>query len=164
MISKGRLLPLRSIPAAYRMTQKQAPRCASPYIDRVLQPLLLFRSTVDAVLPGDAGRSVLRRVATMVSSLWIEEVELLLQTEERKESALQRLQRGSVGSAQKQTGAGGTLTDFEKMKLQLFLDGQTLGEALLRQLAEEQPQSRLLRTHFSLLDKLGDNTQKSHSG
>ncbi|EPT28668.1 hypothetical protein TGPRC2_273580 [Toxoplasma gondii TgCatPRC2] len=164
MISKGRLLPLRSIPAAYRMTQKQAPRCASPYIDRVLQPLLLFRSTVDAVLPGDAGRSVLRRVVTMVSSLWIEEVELLLQTEERKESALQRLQRGSVGSAQKQTGAGGTLTDFEKMKLQLFLDGQTLGEALLRQLAEEQPQSRLLRTHFSLLDKLGDNTQKSHSG
>ncbi|KEP67038.1 UNVERIFIED_CONTAM: hypothetical protein HHA_273580 [Hammondia hammondi] len=164
MIFKGRLLPLRSIPAAYRMTQKLAPRCASPYIDRVLQPLLIFRSTVDAVLPGDAGRSVLRRVATMVSSLWIEEVELLLQTEERKESALQRLQRGSVASAQKQTGAGGTLTDFEKMKLQLFLDGQTLGEALLRQLAEEQPQSRLLRTHFSLLDKLGDSTQKSLSG
>ncbi|CBZ53621.1 conserved hypothetical protein [Neospora caninum Liverpool] len=160
MICKGSLLPLRSIPAAYRMTQKQAPRSASPYVDRVLQPLLLFRASVDAVVPGDVGRSILRRVAVTVSSLWAEEVEQLLHTEEQKESALQRLQRSSA-SAHKSAGSG-SLTDFQKMKLQLFLDGQTLGETLLQRVAEEPSGSRLLRPHFALLDKLGDSSQKTH--
>ncbi|PFH38395.1 hypothetical protein BESB_007370 [Besnoitia besnoiti] len=155
---KANLLPLRSIPAAYRMTQKQTPRAASPYVDRVLQPLLLFRTSVDAVLPSDVAKSVLRRVAVAVSSLWIDEVGQLLQAEEQKESALQRLQRGGARGSKGAGGAGASLSDFQKMKLQLFLDGQALAEGLLQSVAGESAGSRLLRSHFALLDKVGGLT------
>ncbi|PHJ18645.1 conserved oligomeric golgi complex subunit 2 [Cystoisospora suis] len=121
-MTKRNLLPLRSIPAGYRMTSKQAPRTASSYVERTLQPLAAFGAFADDVLPSNLVQSLMQRSVNITTELWCEEAEKMLKTEEQKEMSLLRLQRGGGNHTSGQHGAGSaSVSDLDKMKLQLLL-------------------------------------------
>jgi hypothetical protein len=131
------LQPIRAVPAAYRMMSRAAPRSASTYVPRVLEPLAAFVSSATALSAAErsAWTSI---VAADVTSSFASLVTEVVHTVQQSQAFLQKLVRRPGASAAVATagaGSGATapnaaLTDVDKILLQLYIDVQEYGARL----------------------------------
>jgi hypothetical protein len=118
--SGAELAAIRSITAAYRMTNKPAPRAASAYVARVLQPLERFlNADATAAIQTATRRAWVERAAAEITDAFAANANELLATVQRSEDFLRRIVKKTTGTSE--TGAS-DLSDTDKIALQIFLD------------------------------------------
>uniref|UniRef100_A0A3Q3BFU1 Conserved oligomeric Golgi complex subunit 2 n=1 Tax=Kryptolebias marmoratus TaxID=37003 RepID=A0A3Q3BFU1_KRYMA len=119
------------VPRLYRRTNKDVPVRASAYMDNALQPLhqLLTDSTV-LVTPQTA-QEWLRVTLSDCTQKYYETISEVLSSVKKMEESLKRLKQARKGAAATTTtGANGGLSDDSKIRLQLALDVEYLGEQI----------------------------------
>ena len=127
------LQAVKSIAGKYRMTNKPAPETASNYVKSILSPIRSFidKYSMD-VPPSIPSPGWITECAEGVTSCFLQEVKLLMETAKQMDTALQRrskLRSTNTGSVEG-TGNDGKLGDSEKISLQIFLDVLAYGEEL----------------------------------
>ena len=126
--SAAELAAIRSITAAYRMTNKPAPRAASAYVARVLQPLERFlNADATAAIQTATRRAWVERAAAEITDAFAANANELLATVQRSEDFLRRIVKKTTGTSE--TGAS-DLSDTDKIALQIFLDVAAYREGL----------------------------------
>uniref|UniRef100_A0A3Q3MR24 Conserved oligomeric Golgi complex subunit 2 n=1 Tax=Mastacembelus armatus TaxID=205130 RepID=A0A3Q3MR24_9TELE len=113
------------VPRLYRRTNKELPVRASAYMDNALRPLhQLLTDSTGLVTPSTAQEWL--RVA-----LYHETISEVLSSVRKMEESLKRLKQARKGAALTTTaGANGGPTDDSKIRLQLALDVEYLGEQI----------------------------------
>ncbi|KAL6102014.1 cog2 [Pungitius sinensis] len=119
------------VPRLYRRTNKDPPVRASAYMDNALRPLhqLLMDST-GLVTPSTA-QEWLRVALTDYTQRYYETISEVLSSVRKMEESLKRLKQARKGaSTTTAAGANGGPTDDSKIRLQLALDVEYLGEQI----------------------------------
>jgi hypothetical protein len=120
------LAAMKAITGAFRMTNKPAPRAASAYVARVLAPLERFL-TPDSAATGGVTAATRRQWAQSAAAATTEAFAAnateLLATVQRSDGFLRRIvKRQDNQSATGAAAAAESLSDTEKISLQLYLD------------------------------------------
>ncbi|KAK0144936.1 Conserved oligomeric Golgi complex subunit 2 [Merluccius polli] len=121
------------VPRLYRRTNKEVPVRASAYMDNALRPLhQLLTDSTGLVTPATA-QDWLRVTLCDCTQRYYETISEVLSSVRKMEESLKRLKQARKGAATiTTTGANGGLTDDGKIRLQLTLDVQYLGEQILK--------------------------------
>uniref|UniRef100_A0A8C7ZFH8 Conserved oligomeric Golgi complex subunit 2 n=1 Tax=Oryzias sinensis TaxID=183150 RepID=A0A8C7ZFH8_9TELE len=117
------------VPRLYRRTNKDMPVRASAYMDNALRPLhQLLTDSTGLVTPVTA-QAWLRVVLSVCT--YYETISEVLSSVRKMEESLKRLKQARKGAAATTTtGANGGPTDDTKIRLQLALDVEYLGEQI----------------------------------
>ncbi|XP_024119697.1 conserved oligomeric Golgi complex subunit 2 [Oryzias melastigma] len=119
------------VPRLYRRTNKDMPVRASAYMDNALRPLhQLLTDSTGLVTPVTA-QAWLRVVLSDCTQKYYETISEVLSSVRKMEESLKRLKQARKGAAAATTaGANGGPTDDTKIRLQLALDVEYLGEQI----------------------------------
>mmetsp|Transcript_7891 Transcript_7891/g.13064 ORF Transcript_7891/g.13064 Transcript_7891/m.13064 type:complete len:541 (-) Transcript_7891:8-1630(-) len=110
----GPLGAVKGVAATYRMTNRPAPTRASPFVSTILRPLQQFNDEFRRKIPPHIGIMWKIAVVNTVSDRYSVAVQELIATVQRTEVALQ--------SRRARRTVAGSMSDGEKVKLQLYLD------------------------------------------
>ncbi|XP_024894826.1 conserved oligomeric Golgi complex subunit 2 [Pteropus alecto] len=118
------------VPRLYRRTNKEVPTAASPYVDSALKPLHQLQSEHG----GQLGQATLRRwledALSASTHRYYETVSDVLQSVRKVEESLKRLKQARKTAPAHAGGPGGGMSDDDKIRLQLALDVEHLGEQI----------------------------------
>lgn len=119
------------VPRLYRRTNKDLPARASAYMDNALRPLhQLLTDSTGLVTPSTA-QEWLRVALSDCTQRYYETISEVLSSVRKMEESLKRLKQARKGaSATTTAGANGGPTDDSKIRLQLALDVEYLGEQI----------------------------------
>uniref|UniRef100_A0A4W6DLZ1 Conserved oligomeric Golgi complex subunit 2 n=1 Tax=Lates calcarifer TaxID=8187 RepID=A0A4W6DLZ1_LATCA len=117
------------VPRLYRRTNKDLPTRASAYMDNALRPLhQLLTDSTGLVTPSTA-QEWLRIALSDCTQRYYETISEVLSSVRKMEESLKRLKQARKGATAATTaGANGGPTDDSKIRLQLALDVEYLGE------------------------------------
>lgn len=119
------------VPRLYRRTNKELPVRASAYMDNALRPLhQLLTDSTGLVTPSTA-QEWLRVALCECTQKYYETISEVLSSVRRMEESLKRLKQARKSAATtSNSGANGGPTDDSKIRLQLALDVEYLGEQI----------------------------------
>ena len=121
----GPLAAVKGVAATYRMTNRPPPTQASHWVVTILRPLHEFCQQFTNRIPERVGSRWKQQVVVTVADRYAAAVKELLTTVERTENAL-RTRR----TTQRRQVSASTLSDGEKVKLQVYLDYQTFRQSV----------------------------------
>ena len=119
------LAAVKGVAATYRMTNRPPPTQASHWVVTILRPLQEFCQQFTNRIPDRVGSRWKQQIVVTVSDRYAAAVKELLTTVERTENAL-RTRR----AVQRRQASASTLSDGEKVKLQVYLDYQTFRQSV----------------------------------
>ncbi|KAM9411498.1 conserved oligomeric Golgi complex subunit 2 isoform 2-T2 [Salvelinus alpinus] len=118
------------VPRLYRRTNKEVPFRASAYMDNALRPLhQLLSDSKDMVKPSIA-QDWLRVVLNDCTHRYFETISDVLSSVKKMEESLKRLKQARKTATTNTIGTTGGPTDDSKIRLQLALDVEYLGEQI----------------------------------
>ncbi|KAJ7984905.1 hypothetical protein DPEC_G00359610 [Dallia pectoralis] len=118
------------VPRLYRRTNKEVPSRASAYMDNALQPLhQLLNDSKDMLKPSIA-QDWLRVTLNDCTHRYFETISDVLSSVKKMEDSLKRLKQARKLATANTTGTSGGPTDDSKIRLQLALDVEYLGEQI----------------------------------
>ena len=120
----GPLGAVKGVAATYRMTNRPPPTMSSPFVITILRPLREFDTEFHNRVPTQIGTTWKLTIVSTISDRYAIAVDDLIATVQRAEESLLKRKGGRATAASVRSG-GVTMTDGEKVKLQLFLDYQT---------------------------------------
>uniref|UniRef100_A0A673CVD6 Conserved oligomeric Golgi complex subunit 2 n=1 Tax=Sphaeramia orbicularis TaxID=375764 RepID=A0A673CVD6_9TELE len=119
------------VPRLYRRTNKELPVRASAYMDNALRPLHQLLTDSTGLVTTSTAQEWLRVALSDCTQRYYETISEVLSSVRRMEESLKRLKQARKGtSATTTTGANGGPTDDSKIRLQLALDVEYLGEQI----------------------------------
>ncbi|XP_010887016.2 conserved oligomeric Golgi complex subunit 2 [Esox lucius] len=117
-------------PRLYRRTNKDVPSRASAYMDNALRPLhQLLSDSKDMVKPTIA-QDWLRVTLNDCTHRYFDTISDVLSSVKKMEESLKRLKQARKSATANTTGPAGGPTDDSKIRLQLALDVEYLGEQI----------------------------------
>ncbi|XP_061783440.2 conserved oligomeric Golgi complex subunit 2 [Nerophis lumbriciformis] len=122
------------VPRLYRRTNKEAPVRASAYMDNALRPLHQLLTDCTGLVATETAREWLRVTLSECTQRYYETISEVLSSVRKMEESLKRLKqarKGANASASAAASNGGP-TDDSKIRLQLALDAEYLGEQILK--------------------------------
>lgn len=118
------------VPRLYRRTNKEVPSRASAYMDNALRPLhQLLCDSKDLVKPSVA-QAWLRVTLCDCTHRYYETISDVLSSVKKMEESLKRLKQARKTASTSSTAVNGGPTDDSKIRLQLALDVEYLGEQI----------------------------------
>ncbi|XP_041714905.1 conserved oligomeric Golgi complex subunit 2 isoform X2 [Coregonus clupeaformis] len=118
------------VPRLYRRTNKEVPSRASAYMENALRPLhQLLSDSKDMVKPSIA-QDWLRVALNNCTHRYFETISDVLSSVKKMEESLKRLKQARKTATTNMTGTTGGPTDDSKIRLQLALDVEYLGEQI----------------------------------
>ncbi|XP_070981649.1 conserved oligomeric Golgi complex subunit 2-like isoform X3 [Oncorhynchus clarkii lewisi] len=118
------------VPRLYRRTNKELPSRASAYMDNALRPLhQLLSDSKDMVKPS-ISQDWLRITLNDCTHRYFETISDVLSSVKKMEESLKRLKQARKTVTTNTTGTTGGPTDDSKIRLQLALDVEYLGEQI----------------------------------
>uniref|UniRef100_A0A669BX05 Conserved oligomeric Golgi complex subunit 2 n=1 Tax=Oreochromis niloticus TaxID=8128 RepID=A0A669BX05_ORENI len=119
------------VPRLYRRTNKDIPVRASAYMDNALRPLHQLLTDSTGLVTPHTAQEWLRVALSECTQKYYETISEVLSSVRKMEESLKRLKQARKGAAATTTaGANGGLTDDGKIRLQLALDVEYLGEQI----------------------------------
>uniref|UniRef100_A0A672GSE8 Conserved oligomeric Golgi complex subunit 2 n=1 Tax=Salarias fasciatus TaxID=181472 RepID=A0A672GSE8_SALFA len=119
------------VPRLYRRTNKDLPVRASAYMDNALRPLHQLVSDSSGLVTPSTSQEWLRVALSECTQKYYETISEVLSSVRKMEESLKRLKQARKGAASTTTsGANGGPTDDSKIRLQLALDVEYLGEQI----------------------------------
>ncbi|XP_075997842.1 conserved oligomeric Golgi complex subunit 2 [Genypterus blacodes] len=119
------------VPRLYRRTNKEVPARASAYMDNALRPLLQLLTDATGLVNPSTAQEWLRVALCDCTQRYYETIAEVLSSVRKMEESLKRLKQARKGTtATTTTGANGGPTDDSKIRLQLALDVEYLGEQI----------------------------------
>lgn len=119
------------VPRLYRRTNKETPARASAYMDNALQPLHQLVSDSTGLVTPSTAYDWLRVTLSECTQKYYETISEVLSSVRKMEESLKRLKQARKGATAAATVAGnGAPTDDGKIRLQLALDVEYLGEQI----------------------------------
>uniref|UniRef100_A0A671TUU4 Conserved oligomeric Golgi complex subunit 2 n=1 Tax=Sparus aurata TaxID=8175 RepID=A0A671TUU4_SPAAU len=140
------------VPRLYRRTNKELPVRASAYMDNALRPLhQLLTDSTGLVTPSTA-QEWLRVTLSECTQRYYETISEVLSSVRKMEESLKRLKQARKGaSATSSAGANGGPTDDSKIRLQLALDVEYLGEQVGGKMGLQQSDISMFSTLMDLV-------------
>nr|XP_038953933.1 conserved oligomeric Golgi complex subunit 2 isoform X3 [Rattus norvegicus] len=124
----GYLKSALEVPRLYRRTNKEVPSTASSYVDSALKPLYQLQSGHgDKVQPAVMQRW-LQEALSDSTHKYFETVSDVLSSVRKMEESLKRLKQARRSPATNPVSSSGGMSDDDKIRLQLALDVEHLGE------------------------------------
>lgn len=118
------------VPRLYRRTNKEVPSTASSYVDSALKPLYQLQSGHgDKVQPAVMQRW-LQEALSDSTHKYFETVSDVLSSVRKMEESLKRLKQARRSPATNPVSSSGGMSDDDKIRLQLALDVEHLGEQI----------------------------------
>ncbi|XP_077585572.1 conserved oligomeric Golgi complex subunit 2 isoform X1 [Stigmatopora nigra] len=120
------------VPRLYRRTNKEAPTRASAYMDNALRPLNQLQSDSVGLLDEETARNWLKATLSECTQRYYETISEVLSSVRKMEESLKRLKqaRKGAGTSTVVTGTNAAPSDDAKIRLQLALDVECLGEQI----------------------------------
>ncbi|XP_029306396.1 conserved oligomeric Golgi complex subunit 2 [Cottoperca gobio] len=119
------------IPRLYRRTNKDLPVRASAYMDNALRPLLQLLTDSTGLVNPSTAKEWLQVALSDCTQRYFETISEVLSSVRKMEESLKRLKQARKGASLTSTaGANGGPTDDSKIRLQLALDVEYLGEQI----------------------------------
>lgn len=126
----GYLKSALEVPRLYRRTNKEVPSTASSYVDSALKPLYQLQSGHgDKVQPAVMQRW-LQEALSDSTHRYFETVSDVLSSVRKMEESLKRLKQARRSLATNPVSSSGGMSDDDKIRLQLALDVEHLGEQI----------------------------------
>lgn len=126
----GYLKSALEVPRLYRRTNKEVPSTASSYVDSALKPLYQLQSGHgDKVQPAVMQRW-LQEALSDSTHKYFETVSDVLSSVRKMEESLKRLKQARRSPATNPVSSSGGMGDDDKIRLQLALDVEHLGEQI----------------------------------
>lgn len=122
------------VPRLYRRTNKEVPSTASSYVDSALKPLYQLQSGHGDKVQPAVMQSWLQEALSDSTHRYFETVSDVLNSVKKMEESLKRLKqaRRSPATNPVSSSGGGGMSDDDKIRLQLALDVEHLGEQIQR--------------------------------
>ncbi|XP_052585141.1 conserved oligomeric Golgi complex subunit 2 isoform X2 [Peromyscus californicus insignis] len=118
------------VPRLYRRTNKEVPSTASSYVDSALKPFYeLQRGHGDKVKPA-VMQQWLQEALSESTHKYFETVSDVLDSVKKMEESLKRLKQARRAPATNPVSSSGGMSDDDKIRLQLALDVEFLGEQI----------------------------------
>uniref|UniRef100_A0A3Q2R0M6 Conserved oligomeric Golgi complex subunit 2 n=1 Tax=Fundulus heteroclitus TaxID=8078 RepID=A0A3Q2R0M6_FUNHE len=119
------------VPRLYRRTNKDLPVRPSAYMDNALRPLHQLLTDSTGLVNPQTAQEWLRVTLSDCTQKYYETISEVLSSVKKMEDSLKRLKQARKGAtAAVTTGANGGPTDDSKIRLQLALDVEYLGEQI----------------------------------
>ncbi|KAG7493012.1 hypothetical protein MATL_G00020780 [Megalops atlanticus] len=118
------------VPRLYRRTNKEVPTRASAYMDNALRPLHQLQSDYRDTLKASTIENWLRVTLCDCTQRYYETVSDVLSSVKKMEESLKRLKQARKTATSGTSGTNGGPTDDSKIRLQLALDVEYLGEQI----------------------------------
>ncbi|KAJ8416059.1 hypothetical protein AAFF_G00380810 [Aldrovandia affinis] len=118
------------VPRLYRRTNKEVPSRASAYMDNALRPLHQLQSDHQDTLKGSIVHNWLRVTLCDCTQRYYETVSDVLSSVKKMEESLKRLKQARKTATSVSTSNSGGPTDDGKIRIQLALDVEYLGEQI----------------------------------
>uniref|UniRef100_A0A3P8UQ68 Conserved oligomeric Golgi complex subunit 2-like n=1 Tax=Cynoglossus semilaevis TaxID=244447 RepID=A0A3P8UQ68_CYNSE len=119
------------VPRLYRRTNKDVPVRASAYMDNALRPLHQLLTDSSGLVTPSTAQEWLRVTLCDCTQRYFETISDVLSSVRKMEESLKRLKQARKGGATASAaGSNGGLTDDGKIRLQLALDVEYLGEQI----------------------------------
>uniref|UniRef100_A0A8D0AM02 Conserved oligomeric Golgi complex subunit 2 n=1 Tax=Sander lucioperca TaxID=283035 RepID=A0A8D0AM02_SANLU len=119
------------VPRLYRRTNKDLPVRASAYMDNALRPLHQLLTDSTGLVTPITAQEWLRVALSDCTQRYYETISEVLSSVRKMEESLKRLKQARKGASTTTTaGANGGPTDDSKIRLQLALDVEYLGEQI----------------------------------
>ncbi|KAK5882596.1 hypothetical protein CesoFtcFv8_021165 [Champsocephalus esox] len=119
------------VPRLYRRTNKDVPVRASAYMDNALRPLVQLLTDSTGLVHQSTAKEWLRVALSDCTQRYYETISEVLSSVRKMEESLKRLKQARKGASMTSTaGANGGPTDDSKIRLQLALDVEYLGEQI----------------------------------
>lgn len=116
------------VPRLYRRTNKEVPNKASPYVDSALKPLYQFQSDYKEIVKQAIMEEWLRGALSESIQRYHETVSDVLSSVKKMEESLKRLKQARKTVTSTSTGLNAGVSDDNKIRLQLAMDVEYLGE------------------------------------
>ncbi|XP_040320902.1 conserved oligomeric Golgi complex subunit 2 isoform X5 [Herpailurus yagouaroundi] len=127
----GYLKSALEVPRLYRRTNKEVPTTASSYVDSALKPFRQLQSGHKDKLRQAVIRQWLEDALSESTHKYYETVSDVLNSVKKMEESLKRLKQARKTTPTNPIGPGGGMSDDDKIRLQLALDVEYLGEQVL---------------------------------
>ncbi|KAG7333833.1 hypothetical protein KOW79_002240 [Hemibagrus wyckioides] len=118
------------VPRLYRRTNKEVPTRASAYMDNALQPLHQLLSDSTGVVKASIFQEWLRVALSDCTHRYFETISDVLSSVRKMEESLKRLKQARKTTTTSTAGANTGPSDDSKIRLQLALDVEYLGEQI----------------------------------
>ncbi|XP_043932010.1 conserved oligomeric Golgi complex subunit 2 [Protopterus annectens] len=116
------------VPRLYRRTNKEVPNKASQYLDSALKPLYQFQNDYKEIVKQSTMEEWLRGALSESVQRYYETVSDVLSSVKKMEESLKRLKQARKTVTSTSTGLNAGVSDDNKIRLQLALDVEYLGE------------------------------------
>ncbi|XP_040320901.1 conserved oligomeric Golgi complex subunit 2 isoform X4 [Herpailurus yagouaroundi] len=126
----GYLKSALEVPRLYRRTNKEVPTTASSYVDSALKPFRQLQSGHKDKLRQAVIRQWLEDALSESTHKYYETVSDVLNSVKKMEESLKRLKQARKTTPTNPIGPGGGMSDDDKIRLQLALDVEYLGEQI----------------------------------
>ncbi|XP_030668572.1 conserved oligomeric Golgi complex subunit 2 isoform X2 [Nomascus leucogenys] len=118
------------VPRLYRRTNKEVPTTASSYVDSALKPLFQLQSGHKDKLKQAIIQQWLEGALNESTHKYYETVSDVLNSVKKMEESLKRLKQARKTTPANPVGPSGGMSDDDKIRLQLALDVEYLGEQI----------------------------------
>ncbi|XP_032098251.1 conserved oligomeric Golgi complex subunit 2 isoform X2 [Sapajus apella] len=118
------------VPRLYRRTNKEVPTTASSYVDSALKPLFQLQSGHKDKLKPAIIQQWLKGALSESTHKYYETVSDVLNSVKKMEESLKRLKQARKTTPSNPIGPSGGMSDDDKIRLQLALDVEYLGEQI----------------------------------
>ncbi|XP_078212791.1 conserved oligomeric Golgi complex subunit 2 isoform X8 [Callithrix jacchus] len=118
------------VPRLYRRTNKEVPTTASSYVDSALKPLFQLQSGHKDKLKPAIIQQWLEGALSESTHKYYETVSDVLNSVKKMEESLKRLKQARKTTPANPVGPSGGMSDDDKIRLQLALDVEYLGEQI----------------------------------
>ncbi|XP_069340676.1 conserved oligomeric Golgi complex subunit 2 isoform X2 [Eulemur rufifrons] len=118
------------VPRLYRRTNKEVPTSASSYVDSALKPFHQLQSRHKDKLRQATVQQWLEVALSESTHRYYETVSDVLNSVKKMEESLKRLKQARKTAATNPVGPSGGMSDDDKIRLQLALDVEYLGEQI----------------------------------
>ncbi|XP_025770826.1 conserved oligomeric Golgi complex subunit 2 [Puma concolor] len=126
----GYLKSALEVPRLYRRTNKEVPTTASSYVDSALKPFRQLQSGHKDKLRQAVIQQWLEGALSESTHKYYETVSDVLNSVKKMEESLKRLKQARKTTPTNPIGPGGGMSDDDKIRLQLALDVEYLGEQI----------------------------------
>nr|XP_046213225.1 conserved oligomeric Golgi complex subunit 2 isoform X1 [Oncorhynchus gorbuscha] len=151
------------VPRLYRRTNKEVPFRASAYMDNALRPLhQLLSDSKDMVKPSIA-QDWLRVALNDCTQRYFETISDVLSSVKKMEESLKRLKQARKTATTNTIGTTGGPTDDSKIRLQLALDVEYLGEQI-QKMGLQPADITMFSTLNDLVQGAQDGTPSEQAG
>ncbi|XP_028623588.1 conserved oligomeric Golgi complex subunit 2 [Grammomys surdaster] len=118
------------VPRLYRRTNKEVPSTASSYVDSALKPLYQLQSGHGDKVQPAVMQHWLQEALSDSTHKYFETVSDVLNSVRKMEESLKRLKQARRSPATNPVSSSGGMSDDDKIRLQLALDVEHLGEQI----------------------------------